>query len=255
MENKDTFQNHKKKNNNNFQTLGTASLICNQKSFKNFYYRFQKVRHSPKLWKTEDRLVRWIRIAFASLLSFNVGFSISNAVLDLGLSPLYNNCFHEKDENMTKNYVMATIIMMPLVLLLLASAFLDLFLLLPMKTLTQEMPNQVEQQNTIDKIVANVPIRFSLLNTLFLVPYIVIFAVLSHIEVESYEEKVKMILLSITIVNMGRVWMVSTCTFKVTESNRRQDGDKERERKRAVEIKAALEKRRQRALRRQGRLC
>ena len=183
---------------------------------------------------------------------YNIGMCILNGALDLGFSTVYNTCLHGKDEDMSKNYGAAKLVVLPSFLLVLASAALDLIVYLKMKNLILPSPDSIGQQNAIDKVVAKAPLRSTIMNTFFLIPYVTISVVINQFEGETSKEKLQLAMLPLTIVNMGRVWMLITCTFKVNELNRRRDEDEERERKRELEIKAALEKRRHRALKRQG---
>ena len=97
------------------------------------------------------------------------------------------------------------------------------------------------------KIIDEIPIRSSLFNTLFLVPYIFIVIVLAHIGGDFLDQDKRDLMgvpfFAMTIV---RTWLVATLTFKKNDSNQQRNADQERERKRQIEIQDALEKRKKR---------
>ena len=109
------------------------------------------------------------------------------------------------------------------------------------------MPEPLPDQREVKKILNELPVRSTLLNTLFLIPYLIIMAALGNIS-DDFSEKDKRYILGLPylILTVGRTWFVATCTFKVNDSNRKKDLDVEREKRRQEEIKEALEKRRQR---------
>ena len=109
------------------------------------------------------------------------------------------------------------------------------------------MPEPLPDQRRVKKILNELPVRSTLLNTLFLIPYLIIMAALGNIS-DDFSEKDKRYILGLPylILTVGRTWFVATCTFKVNDSNRKKDLDVEREKRRQEEIKEALEKRRQR---------
>ena len=97
------------------------------------------------------------------------------------------------------------------------------------------------------KIIDEIPIRSSLFNTLFLVPYIFIVIVLAHIGGDFLDQDKRDLMgvpfFAMTIV---RTWLVATLTFKKNDSNQQRNADQERERKRQIEIRDALDKRKER---------
>ena len=102
-----------------------------------------------------------------------------------------------------------------------------------------------EPRQQIKDVLNEMPIRSTLLNTLFLVPYIIIMVALGQIGNEySEHDKNKIMGLPYLILAMCRTWLVATCTFKVNDLNKQKDEVVERERKRQEEIKEAMEKRR-----------
>ena len=106
-----------------------------------------------------------------------------------------------------------------------------------------------QPEDKVKMVINDLPVRSTLLNTLFLVPYIIIIATLGNISDDfSTKDKSYILGLPFLVLTIGRTWFVATCTFKVNDSNRQKDANIERERNRAQEIKEALEKKRQRLL-------
>ena len=107
------------------------------------------------------------------------------------------------------------------------------------------LPRQLA--NPERKIIDEIPIRSSLFNTLFLVPYIFIVIVLAHIGGDFLDQD-KRNLMGVPFFTMTlvRTWLVAKLTFKKNDSNRQRNADQERERKRHIEIQDALEKRKER---------
>ena len=94
------------------------------------------------------------------------------------------------------------------------------------------------------KIIDEIPIRSSLFNTLFLVPYIFIVIVLAQIGGDFLDQDKRDLMgipfFAMTIV---RTWLVATLTFKKNDSNRKRNAEQEREMNRQIEIQDALKKR------------
>ena len=106
-----------------------------------------------------------------------------------------------------------------------------------------------QPEDKVKMVINDLPVRSTLLNTLFLVPYIIIIATLGNISDDfSAEDKSYILGLPFLVLTIGRTWFVATCTFKVNDFNRRKDANVERERNRLQEIKEALEKKRQRQI-------
>ena len=106
-----------------------------------------------------------------------------------------------------------------------------------------------QPEDKVKMVINDLPVRSTLLNTLFLVPYVIIIATLGNISDDfSTEDKKHILGLPFLVLTIGRTWFVATCTFKVNDFNRRKDANVERERNRLQEIKEALEKKRQRQI-------
>ena len=106
-----------------------------------------------------------------------------------------------------------------------------------------------QPEDKVKMVINDLPVRSTLLNTLFLVPYVIIIATLGNISDDfSAEDKSYILGLPFLVLTIGRTWFVATCTFKVNDFNRRKDANVERERNRLQEIKEALEKKRQRQI-------
>ena len=185
--------------------------------------------------------------------------SASNARMDLGLSSLYNTCYHDSEVDMTKNYEIAGLYFIPFMLLILASITLDFIVYLKMKNLvnpqSQAESANPNQENIVNKVVTDIPIISSLMNSLFLIPYLVIPGIVAGTDLgENSRIKMEVTLLPVLLVNFGRVWLLTTCTFKLNEANRRRGQEEERERRRKIEINDAFERKKERDRLKQGKL-
>ena len=92
-------------------------------------------------------------------------------------------------------------------------------------TITSQCPER--------KIIDEMPIRSSLCNTLFLVPYIFIVIVLAQIGGKFLDrDKRNLMGIPFFIMTIGRTWLVATLTFQKNDSNKKRNAKEERERKR-----------------------
>ena len=111
------------------------------------------------------------------------------------------------------------------------------------------------QENIVNKVVTDIPIISSLMNSLFLIPYLVIPGIVAGTDLgENSRIKMEVTLLPVLLVNFGRVWLLTTCTFKLNEANRRRGQEEERERRRKIEINDAFERKKERDRLKQGKL-
>ena len=81
------------------------------------------------------------------------------------------------------------------------------------------MPEPMPDQRKVKKILNELPVRSTLLNTLFLIPYIIIMAALGNIS-DDFSKKDKRYILGLPflILTIGRTWFIATCSFKVNDS-------------------------------------
>ena len=216
---------------------------------RDYLFRFQKVKFSPGIWKPEFQIKKYIRTAY---LVTTIGYGLMviwNGIVDLKISRLYNTCLKGPSEDLTSNNPLTIVFVLPMILAILGSIILDLHVFLKLKNMmnlsTMNEAEIANHQNNVKKVVTDMPIKTSLINTLFLVPYlgIIYYSTTTDPTDENIELRFQLTLALVLLVNIGRAWLLITCSFKVNESNRRRDQDVERERKRRIEIKEALEKR------------
>ena len=115
-------------------------------------------------------------------------------------------------------------------------------------SLKSSLPNP-ETRNT-RKIIDEMPIRSSLINTLFLFQYLFFIIFLGYIGRALKFQKLDILgFLSIPYIaiTIFRTWLVATLTFQKNGANRqRRNADEEREQLRQIEIQDALRKRQSR---------
>ena len=100
---------------------------------------------------------------------------------------------------------------------------------------------QNHQEKIHERLLRDLPLKSSLLNSFFVIPFIVITAVAS--DNKDFAPKDRLISATIPVlalaVKLFRLWLIAACTFKQNEL----DQIEERERKRQMEIEAAKIKR------------
>ena len=103
------------------------------------------------------------------------------------------------------------------------------------------------QNSETRKVIDEMPIRSSLINTLFLFQYLFLIIFLGYIGRALKFQKVEIrgfISIPYFMMSIIRTWLVATLTFKKNDANRqRRNADEEREQRRQIEIQDALRKR------------
>ena len=206
------------------------------------FIRFQMNRHSPGVWKHETAIVKQIRLAYITSIVYCVIAVTLNATLDLGLSSIYVVCTNNSDIKLTN---LTLIVFLPFIVMLISSVVLDLLVYFKYRGLKYESIESCFPQNHQEKIherlLRDLPLKSSLLNSFFVIPFIVITAVAS--ENKDFAPKDRLISATIPVlalaVKLFRLWLIAACTFKQNEL----DQIEERERKRQMEIEAAKIKR------------
>ena len=220
-----------------------------------------KLKNSQSEWKPNLsilKIIRWsILVAFVclTLLSItNVMFGRGGFVIN------YHVCLKEEPpEYKTGLSLTAVLVLGFLLIAILSSVTLDLFTLCNLWTLESNMANTTQTQPEVElprtnqateshilerKILDEIPLRSSLINTIFLLLYIFIVVALGVIGRNFSKQENRTILgIPYFIISICRNWLVATLTFKKNDSNRQRNASEERERLRKVEIRFALKKR------------
>ena len=202
--------------------------------------RFQKILHSPGVWKNETAIVKHIRLAYIiSIIYCGIAVTL-NATLDLGLSSIYVVCTNDLDIKLTN---LTLIVFLPFIIMLISSVVLDLLVYFKYKGLKIESIESCVPQNHqgkfSERLLRDLPLKSSLLNSFFVIPFIMITAVAN--ENMDFVPKDRLISATIPVlaVKLFRLWLIAACTFKQNKLDRIE----ERERKRQMEIEAAKIKR------------
>lgn len=186
--------------------------------------------------------MKQIQLAYVISIWYCVTTVSLNATLGLGLSSVYLVCTNDSDTKLTK---LTIIVFLPFIAMLISSVVLDLLVYLKLKVL--KFSGQQNQQKAQEKVLRDLPLKSSLLNSFFVIPFIVITAVVAS-ESKGVVPKDRLIsaMIPVLAVNLFRIWLIAACTFKQNELNRQRDQDEERERKRQMVIEEARIKRAQR---------
>lgn len=221
-----------------------------------------KLKNPHSEWKPNPSILRIIRW---SILAAYIGLtllSIMSLVLYQGGFVLnYHVCLKEEPPEYKTGLSLTAILVLGFILIaILSSVTLDLFTLCKLWTLeskmtqnkTQVQPevelptrsNETESHIMERKILDEIPLRSSLINTIFLLLYIFIVVALGVIGRNfSKQENQSLLGIPYFIISICRNWLVATLTFKKNDSNRQRNASEERERSRNVEIQFALKKR------------
>ena len=108
------------------------------------------------------------------------------------------------------------------------------------------VPEFSQQNNETRKIIDEMPIRSSLINTLFLFQYIFVIIFIGYIGRTLKFQKLEIrsfISIPYWTMSIFRTWLVVTLTFKKNDANRQRNADEEKEQRRQIEIQEALRKR------------
>ena len=94
------------------------------------------------------------------------------------------------------------------------------------------------------KIFDEIPIRSSLINTLFLLLYLFMMISVGIIGKDFAKQEYSTLMeIHYHLMTICRTWLVATLTFKKNDANRQRNANEERERMRQVEIQDAIKKR------------
>ena len=188
--------------------------------------------------------MKQIQLAYVISIWYCVTTVSLNATLGLGLSSVYLVCTNDSDTKLTK---LTIIVFLPFIVMLISSVVLDLLVYLKLKVL--KFSGQQNQQRAQEKVLRDLPLKSSLLNSFFVIPFIVITAVVAS-ESKDVVPKDRLIsaMIPVLAVNLFRLWLIAACTFKQNELNRQRDQDEERERKRQMVIEEGRIKRAQRKI-------
>ena len=229
-----------------------------------------KLRNPQSGWKPNSSILKIIR---CSVIVAYIGLSLLSVLsLMFNHGGFLNNYYvcskAEPPEYKTGLSVTAILVLGFLLLAILSSVTLDFFSFIELWKLESKRPKiivtqpSVEPENTTEipelprrkeadfqqcwtrKILDEMPLRSSLINTIFLIFYIFIMVALGVIG-RNFSKQENLTLLGIPyfIMSIFRTWFVSTLTFKKNDSNRQRDRDQEREKLRKKEIHFALKAR------------
>ena len=227
-----------------------------------------KLKNPMTGWKANGDILTIIGFSVVGAYMYVLFLSILSIVFnhDAFVSNFYICIKEDPPKYKTGLSLTSSLVLGSLLLAVLLSVALDLFSLWKLRKLEKNMthPNQPpipsiknlesslpnpETRNT-RKIIDEMPIRSSLINTLFLFQYLFFIIFLGYIGRALKFQKLDILgFLSIPYIaiTIFRTWLVATLTFQKNGANRqRRNADEEREQLRQIEIQDALRKRQSR---------
>ena len=225
------------------------------------YIRFMKLKYAKTNWKSNKTILKGITWTTIGMYLGLMIFSLLCVYFRLGYLSSYYACLDLPQPLAETGLTLHGILILGfLVVTIFSSIIMDLLCLWRLKYLEsstvrpleqhQHQPQVIHQQfvNPERKIFDEMPIRSSLFNTIFLIPYIFIVIYLAQNDGDFLDqEKRDLMGIPFFVITIVRSWLVATLTFKKNDSNRQRNADQEREVKRGIEIQEALEKRKSRA--------
>ena len=222
-------------------------------------------------WKANGDILTIIGLSIVGAYILFFFLSIASIVFDQGAyDSNFYMCLKEEPPVYKKGLSLtSSLVLGSLLLMVLLSVTLDLISLWKLRKLEENhnvtQPNQPSLQknqiqpsienlvpefslknNETRKIIDEMPIRSSLINTLFLFQYIFVIIFIGYIGRTLKFQKLEIrsfISIPYWTMSIFRTWLVVTLTFKKNDANRQRNADEEREQRRQIEIQEALRKR------------
>ena len=225
-----------------------------------------KLKHPLSGWKPNRFVCKMIGCSVAIAYTLVLVLALYTLAFQQGQGFInnYNICTKVEDPQSKTGLAFTVVLILgSLLLAIVLSVALDIFGLWKLRQLEKNQPNhhQSAGPNQIQpyvpttqsssfperRIIDEMPIRSSLINTLFLFPYLFIIVVLWKIG-RKFNRHERRLLISIPylVMSIFRTLLVATLTFRKNGSNRQRNADEEREQLRMIEIEHALKKRQNR---------
>ena len=217
------------------------------------YIRFMKLKYAKTNWKSNKTILKGITWTTIGMYLGLLIFSLLCVYFQLGYLSSYYACLGQPQPLAETGLTLHGILILGfLVVTIFSSIIMDLLCLWRLKYLESSTVRPLEQHQVIHqqfvnperKIIDEMPIRSSLFNTIFLIPYIFIVIYLAQNDGDFLDQDKRDLMgIPFFVITIVRSWLVATLTFKKNDSNRQRNADQEREVKRGIEIQEALEKR------------
>ena len=235
-------------------------------NFWGFFFRFCKLKNPQSGWKPNAYILQIIKWSVSGAYIYVFGLAISSVVFHHGgfINNFYVCVKEEPHQYKTGLSLTASVVLGALLLSILFSVALDIFSLWRLwkieaqRSFIRDHVQPVFHSVSIAtinvdtnfperKIIDEIPIRSSLINTLFLLCYLLMITSVGIIGRNfSKQENRALIGLPHHVMTIFRTWLVATLTFKKNDANRQRNANEERERLRQIEIREAIRKRRAR---------
>ena len=230
-----------------------------------FFDRFLKLNNPESGWKPNEYILKIIQWTVFGSYLYYFCLAISSVVFHHGafVNNFYVCVKEEPPEYKTGLSITASLVLGSLFLAILLSVALDIFSLLKLRKL-EKTRNQIQPEVNIGtiatihttntfperKICDEIPIRSSLVNTLFLLLYVFMIIFVGIIGTNFAKQEYRALMeMQYHLMTICRTWLVATLTFKKNDANRQRNADEERERMRQIEIHDAMRKRQEMLLR------
>ena len=220
-----------------------------------------KLKNPQTEWKPNLSILKIIRWSILAAFMGLTLLSITSVMFYQGRFVInYHVCSKEELPEYKTGLTLTGVLVLGFILIaILSSVTLDLFTLCNLWTLESNMANTTQIQPEVElprtnqaaeshilerNILDEIPLRSSLINTIFLLLYIFIVVALGVIGRNfSKQENQTLLKIPYLIISIFRSLLVATLTFKKNDSNRQRNASEERERLRNVEIQFAMQNR------------
>ena len=222
-----------------------------------------KLKNPLSGWKSNSFILKMIACYVTFTYILVLLLAIYSLVFNRAFISQFDICFKEdKPLYQGELFVIGCLVVGSLLLAIVLSVALDIFGLWKLQQIEKNQPNQEQksvgphqvqpyvpptQSSRVPdrRIIDEMPIRSSLINTLFLIPYLFIIIGMLILG-RDFKKKEKRLLMAIPylVISIFRTLLVATLTFRKNGANRQRNADEEREQLRMIEIEDALRKRR-----------
>ena len=216
------------------------------------FIRYQKLSHSPSLWKPNEKLVKNASLAILSLILYTILITFINAFFEFKSFNVFNVCLNqEKAEfpNVAFNIISCLVPVLFFIILtnvLDVSSYIWLQTRIGPATRSNSIKDSIFKGSDTNPNAPNVdiPLKASLISSTLFIPIFVAYIIIGSDRIQPLE-KYFVGILCLRLTDAIRNPLTASCTFRVNSANAAED----RERNRQVVINEAL---RQRQERRQG---
>ena len=203
--------------------------------------RYKKLGNIGNNWFTNSQLVKSSSLILALVLLYGLIIAFINSHFNLRNFHVYLVCLEGQKAGMNNVGFNGIMVLSPILLAVTSTVIMDVLSYLWL----QRAVHPIDNENQGCVIIHEIPIRSTMISTLLLLPYLVIYFVISSQNIQPME-KYLVSIVGTRINDILRNPLVAIYTFKINEETRRKNADKERERKRQIEIQDAVNRRKER---------